>query len=941
MGEWSEFSTCSLDCGLGIQTRTRVVIVPALNGGKTCSATFEKRTCNPQPCAIDCVMGPWKEWEQCSKTCGSGKTTRTRLVVTASAYGGKECGATVETKACNEVPCPIDCLMGAWSTWTPCSVSCGGGITSRSRPIAIASSFGGQACQATEENKRCNEKACPIDCVMGTWGTWSTCNRVCGGGSQIRTRSIVVASSVGGKECEATSESQVCNTQPCAVDCVMGSWSQWVPCDKSCGKGSTSRSRNIVVQSQYGGKACESTVEVITCNVQECPQDCVVQPWGAWSACDKSCGGGVSIRSRAIIVPSSNFGRACPTLQEVQKCNEQACPVDCAMGEWSKWGECTEKCGGGYTTRNRGIIVQPRGTGKPCLSTIDTKRCNTNPCPVDCQVSDWSSWSECTATCGGGKQYRTRKVVKNSANGGSECPHQQETQSCNVQVCPRDCVMSEWTTFGACSKLCGRGTQIRTRTITQVASIGGKACGVTTESRECNTQECPVDCVMSNWGSWTPCDKTCGGGFSSRTRVVQRSATNGGVPCGSTIEHQQCSQNPCSVDCVMGSWSQWSVCSKPCGTGSSTRTRVVISAPIAGGRACESTLETKVCNVEPCVANCVQSDWTVWSRCSVTCGTGIKTRTRKTITQPSIGGAKCGPTFEQSECSEAKCPADCVMGAFGTWSVCDKSCGGGVMRRQRFIQTPAVNGGSCGQTVEVTACNTQTCVTNCVMGDWGAWSACSATCGAGLQTRARRIAIAGVGCGATQETQACTIKPCSVDCSMSNWGEWSQCNKQCGGGVQQRIRTIYQAASNGGVACQNTIEERSCNTNACSKDCVMSEWTSWAQCSATCGMFGMTRRTRTIVSSPSAGGVACGATEETKTCDNLPACPSSGKGGGVKGGSFKGLRSEQEQTALSVVSSPVVVVAMAVAAVALVALVVIIRRRRSVQVMNDGFYQDF
>jgi len=232
------------------------------------------------------------------------------------------------------------------------------------------------------------------------------------------------------------------------------------------------------------------------------------------------------------------------------------------------------------------------------------------------------------------------------------------------------------------------------------------------------------------------------------------------------------------------------------------------------------------------------------------------------------------------------------------------------------------------------------------MGDWGAWSPCSTTCGAGQQTRARRVVVAGVGCGLTLDIQACTIKPCAVDCSMSNWGEWSPCDKQCGGGMQRRVRTIYQQASNGGAACQNTIQQQSCNTGACvvTKDCVMSEWSQWTQCSATCGMYGMQQRTRTIRTNPSAGGAACGRTDESKSCDNLPPCPSSGSKGGVKGGFVKGLKSssqQNEQNLMSVLSSmKLVVVAVCMAAVALIALVVI-KRRRSVQVTDDGFYQDF
>lgn len=32
------------------------------------------------------------------------------------------------------------------------------------------------------------------------------------------------------------------------------------------------------------------------------------------------------------------------------------------------------------------------------------------PCPLDCQLSEWTAWGECNVKCGPGLQNRTREV---------------------------------------------------------------------------------------------------------------------------------------------------------------------------------------------------------------------------------------------------------------------------------------------------------------------------------------------------------------------------------------------------------------------------------------------------------------------------------------------------------------------------------------------------
>jgi hypothetical protein len=57
------------------------------------------------------------------------------------------------------------------------------------------------------------------------------------------------------------------------------------------------------------------------------------------------------------------------------------------------------------------------------------------PRPRDCIVSDWSKWSKCSKTCGGGIKKKSRTILYPPKYGGNPCPTLKAQMTCNTQEC--------------------------------------------------------------------------------------------------------------------------------------------------------------------------------------------------------------------------------------------------------------------------------------------------------------------------------------------------------------------------------------------------------------------------------------------------------------------------------------------------------------------------
>lgn len=166
-------------------------------------------------------------------------------------------------------------------------------------------------------------------------------------------------------------------------------------------------------------------------------------------------------------------------------------------GTYTLTYNCVDKAHNGATTITRAVIVEC-----PAGKIEQHGACVVPTPPVDCQVGQWSSWGTCSKECDRGSQVRTRPVVTQPENGGQSCPHTSEVQQCNMQSCDQDCVLSDWSDWGQCSKSCDKGWKIKTRNVL-VPSSGAGSCPDENsleryEWEWCNDFVCPVNSVCDS-----------------------------------------------------------------------------------------------------------------------------------------------------------------------------------------------------------------------------------------------------------------------------------------------------------------------------------------------------------------------------------------------------------------------------------------------------------
>ncbi|XP_042563094.1 thrombospondin type-1 domain-containing protein 7A-like, partial [Clupea harengus] len=223
-------------------------------------------------------------------------------------------------------------------------------------------------------------------------------------------------------------------------------------------------------------------------------------------------------------------------------------------------------------------------------------------CPKDCVLSPWTSWTSCSHTCSGknteGRQTRARSILAyNAGEGGLQCPNSsalQEGRSCNEHPC----TVYHWQTgaWGQCIEDSSSVAPGNASLIGGGAGVGGAepSCSVGMQTRK-------VICVRVNVGQVPP--KKCP--ESLRPETVR--------PC----------LLPCKRDCVVTPYSDWSPCPATCQTGlklkrKQSRKRIIIQLPANGGLDCPEVL-TQERDCEAPSSTCPGYRWKThkWRRCQL------------------------------------------------------------------------------------------------------------------------------------------------------------------------------------------------------------------------------------------------------------------------------------------------------------------------------------
>ncbi|XP_034003029.1 semaphorin-5B isoform X1 [Trematomus bernacchii] len=415
---------------------------------------------------------------------------------------------------------------------------------------------------------------------------------------------------------------------------------------------------------------------------------------------------------------------------------------------------------------------------------------NITVCPLRNQTTNggfgpWAPWQPCNNDDGvdGVSSCLCRSRSCDSPGprcGGKNC----EGSTIEVSNCSRNGGWTPWSSWGQCSTTCGTGFELRQRSCNNPSPRhGGRVCvGPSRDERFCNEGvSCPQPIFWSPWGSWTKCSTECGGGVHSRVR----SCENGNSCPGCALEYKACNLEACPEVKRNTPWTPWMpVNVTQGGARQEQRIRYMCRAhlsdphelqigrrkvetrfcPNDGTAACETDtlveelLKTPVVRV----AGAGWSSWETWSSCSQSCAKGYRTR-RRSCSGPEGKSAPVacrGSPVEYQDCNVQACPVKGAWSCWSSWSQCSVGCGGGHYQRTRSCNNPApANGGEIclGLHTEEALCNTHTCDDGCVLrreqmeqseqpdgeqltdrkGGWMAWSLWSACDDSGLQMRSR------------------------------------------------------------------------------------------------------------------------------------------------------------------------------------------------------------
>lgn len=489
------------------------------------------------------MLGPSPDWnvglsaeDLCTKDCGWVQKVIQDLIPWDA---GTDSGVTYESPNKPTVPQEkIRPLTSLDHPQSPFYDPEGGSIAVVARVVIERIARKGEQCNIIPDNvddivadlvpEEKEEDDTPETCIYSNWSPWSACSSsTCDKGKRMRQRMLKAQLDLS-VPCPETQDFQPCMGPGCSDEdgstCMMSEWITWSPCTVSCGMGMRSRERYVKQFPEDGSMCKVPTEETDKCVVNaECsPSSCLVTEWGEWDECSASCGMGMRKRHRMIKMTPAD-GSTCNTeTTEAEKCMMPEChTIPCMLSPWSEWSDCSVTCGKGMRTRQR-MLKSAAELGDCSEELEQVEKCMLPECPIDCELTEWSKWSECNKSCGKGHMIRTRMIKMEPQFGGAPCPETVQRKKCRIRKCLRGpgiekrrwkearekrrsehakeavdgelypgCKMRAWTAWSECTKLCGGGIQERFMTVKKrFKSPLFTSCKDKKEIRACNVHPC-------------------------------------------------------------------------------------------------------------------------------------------------------------------------------------------------------------------------------------------------------------------------------------------------------------------------------------------------------------------------------------------------------------------------------------------------------------------
>uniref|UniRef100_A0A8B9KYB3 Thrombospondin type-1 domain-containing protein 7A n=1 Tax=Astyanax mexicanus TaxID=7994 RepID=A0A8B9KYB3_ASTMX len=808
--------------------------------------------------------------------------------------------------------------------------------------------------------------SCPIECEVSPWWAWGPCtfencnDQSVKKGFKFRRRKITNYPTGGEGDCPHLVEAIPCE-EPSCFDWQLVKLDECVPDEEmDCGPGTQAPQARCVNSDgkEVDKELCDEALfpAAVPC-VVPCPKDCVLSPWTPWSTCSQTCSSktaeGKQMRTRAILAYNAGEGGAnCPNtsaLQETRNCNEHACIV--YHWQTGPWGPCTEDTS--VTTLNSTAASSkpaPSGSEKPSCATgmqtrkvicvkvnvgqVPPKKCPDGPrpasvrscvlpCKKDCIVTAFSEWTSCPTSCEPGtlsvasllsnRHFHKRATLFVTANNIVLPTLLQTLDLCVcVRVCVCVCVCDPAAV--SCRQLDG--------SITDIGRCLKFASSMPAINQPCQLP-CRDDCQLTSWSKFSPCTADCVGVRTRKRALVGKSKKRDKCKNSQMYplsETQYCPCNKYNAQPV----GNWSDCILPEG-----RLESALGMRVQGdGRECgqgyryqamvcydqdNRLVETSRCNshgyieeacIIPCPSDCKLSEWSNWSRCSKSCGSGVKVRSKWLREKPYNGGRPCPKLDHINQVYEVvPCVSDCTQYVWVTepwsmWKVSNvdlkENCGEGVQTRKVRCMLNTVDGPT--DAVDDYLCDPEEmpagtresrlpCPEDCVLSDWSPWTPCELPCsGRGDRQRtayALRLPKEGRECPKSMETEPCLLNRNCYHYSY-NITDWSTCQLSasavCGVGLKTRMLDCVRSDGKSVDLkfCEELGLDRKWQMNAsctveCPVNCQLTEWSVWTECSQTCGLEGRMSRSRSVVQASRGDGRPCPAQmEQWKPCPVRP-----------------------------------------------------------------------